>query len=328
MAYQQSTATSIADLFSQLSSFAQANGWTEDHSDTDRLFLTKGTVSVAFRWASASPTLAAIYHHLSFIDSSTAPGNHTDDSGNGAIGSTNAALDDDRHVPLNDAGMRYWFFEDDTYIHVVVEVNGSGGKDYRHFGFGIIDKLGTWTGGEYCYGQKDDPVSTTLTDANASVLLDGLASETPTTIRRHCATVHAESLPGQTVGGKWGIAWNGSIADTGTDRGGTARENLRGGYRAGPAARTFGRYGGAPGNGLVPAYPISLWYQNRANTAQIYPLGYLPDVRGFMIKDFAEEQEITIGSDVWVIFPSRHKSIVSATHSSGYQGIAYKKVTT
>ena len=152
MAYENSQATDIQDLFDKLSTFAVANGWTEDHAASGRLFLSKSTVYVAFRWDTASPANVGIYHALGFINSSTDPGNHTDDSGNGEITGTNANLDDSRFVDLVDSTMQYWFFEDDTYIHVAVET--AAGVSFRHFGFGIGSKFGTFTGGEYCYGQR------------------------------------------------------------------------------------------------------------------------------------------------------------------------------
>lgn len=331
MAYENSTATSIADLFSRLSTFAVANGWTEDYAASDRLFLTKGSVSVAFRWASSGPTGAGIYQHTAFVNSSTDPGNHTNDSGVGAIGSTNAAIAAGRFCSINNAGVQYWFFEDDdgTDIKVVVENNGVGGKDFRHFGFGSIDKLGTWTGGAYAYGQKDDanPAVNTAFDEDHSILLDGLAgSATPAAMRAFAATLHVESLPGQTASGKWGLVWAGGLANTGTDRGGTARENVQGGYRGGPAAREFGRFGGVVGSGLVPGYPIGCWYHDRGTTSRWHPLGYMKNVFGFNVKNYLGAEEIVIGSDTYVVFPARHKLSVASNLASQNMGMIYKKV--
>lgn len=327
MAYETGVATSIADLFDKLSTFATANVWTEDHSDVDRLFLTKSTCSVAFRWSTTSPTLAAIYQHTAFISGATDPGNHTNDSGNGIISGVNATLATGRHVPLLNSNMRYWFFEDDTYVYVTAEVGGVGSLNFRHFGFGILEKVGTWTGGAFAFGQRDDAApgaGDAAIQEDTCAFLDGLAgTSTPTTMRAHAATIHIESLPNQTASGKWGITWAGGLANTGTDRGSTARENLQGGFRAGPIAKEFGRFGGVAASGLVPGYPIGAWYDDRA-LARWYLLGYMPNIRGFNVKNYAGGEEIVIGSDTWVAFPTRYKSTVSATGTSRNQGVLFK----
>jgi hypothetical protein len=328
MAYETGTATNIGDLFARLNTFASANGWTIDHSASDRLFLTRSTVSVAFRWSTTSPTCAAIYQHTAFVNSATDPGNHTNDSGQGNISGTNATLLTGRHVPFVDSSMRYWFFESDFYIHAVAEAVGT--LSFTHFGFGLLDKRGTWTGGEYSYGWRIDPAGGTGDSAVRAVsthLLDGLAGITSdTVVRPFVGTVHCEGLPNQTASGKWGLTWAGLIANTGTDRAAIARESLQGGFRGGPIARPFGRHGSTIGSGVVPLYPIGVWYDDRT-LARWHELGYMLDVRGANMRNYAPADEVTVGSDVWVLFPSRYKTSVSNTGSTRNQGIAYRKVT-
>lgn len=329
MSFETGTATNIADLFTKLSTFAVANGWTQNHAASDRLYMTRSTVSVGFVWATASPTAAAVYQHTAFISSGTAVGSHTNDSGQGAAAPANdAAVLAGRHVVLVNSSMRYWFFESDFYIHAVVEVSPGS---VNHFGMGIFTKRGTWTGGEYSYGNRNDPAGGTAnlaTRALSSFLLDGQAGFTSdTTVRPFVGVVHIESLPNQTASGKWGLTWAGTLANTGTDRGGTARETCQGGFRGGPIARAFGRYGGAVSNGLVPMYQIGVWYKDRVQ-ARWYELGHMPDVRGFNIKNFAPADEITVDGDTWVVFPARYKTSVNASAGTRNLGIAYKKVTT
>lgn len=326
MANQTAQATNIADLFSQLSTFAVANGWTQDHSASDRLFLTKSTCSVAFRWATSSPTCAAIYQHTAFINSSTNPGNHTNDSGQGNISSSNATLLTGRHVLLPNSSMTYWFFEDNDYIHVVVE---TASQQFVHFGFGILEKIGTWTGGAYSYGNRNDPAGGTSSLALrplSSFLLDGLAgTSTPTTVRPFCSTIHMEGMPGAGGSSRWALAWAGGNANVGTDRAGNARLNVQGGFRGGPVARAFGRMGNSIGSGLIPMYPINCYYDNPA-ADRWYPIGYMKDVRGMNIRYYNGGDEITVGSDTWVVFPARYKTIVSSTAGTRNLGIAYRKV--
>lgn len=326
--YETSQATNIADLFGKLYTFATANGWTGDENGATVVALTKGTCSVAFRWASSSPTCAGVYQHLTYTSSATDPGNHTNDSGQGSVSGTDATLLAGRHVVLPNSSMQYWFFEDDTYIHVVVET--ATGR-FAHFGFGILDKLGTWTGGAYSYGNRHDQLGGTSDLAVRpllSYLLDGAAGvSSPTTVRPFCATIHMESMPNQTANGKWALAWAGGNANTGTDRATVARANVQGGFRGGPVARSFGRYGGAPSNGLVPMYPIVCYYDDPSN-ARWYEIGRMPDVRGFNVKYYSGGDEIVIGADTWVVFPARYKTIISSAGGTRNLGIAYKKVTT
>lgn len=326
MGYQTAQATTIADLFSQLETFAVAQGWTSNYSASDRLFLTKSTCSVAFRWASSSPTCAGMYQHTAFINSSTDPGSHTNDSGQGAVSGSDATLLTGRHIPLLNSTMTYWFFEDTNYIHVVVETSSAR---FIHFGFGTLDKLGTWTGGEYSYSSRIDPAggpSNLATRPLSSWLLDGAAGVTSaTTVRPFCSVIHMESMPNQTGSGKWAVAWAGGAANTGTDRGGTARANVQGGFRGGPVARIFGRYGGAVTSGLVPMYPIVCYYDDPSN-ARWYEIGRMSDVRGFNVKNFSGGDEIVVGSDTWVVFPARYKTVVSNSGGTRNLGMAYKVV--
>ena len=323
MAFENAQFSTVSDLMTKLQTFAAANGWTVNHSASDRLFLTKSTCSVAFRWSTTSPTHVGIFNHTAFINSSTDPGNHTNDSGQGVISGADATIATGRSCPVPNTGGQYWFFEDDTYIHVVVERSS---QNFGHFGFGILLKQGTWTGGAYAYGHRDDgaggTASAALRSAASSYLLDGIA--TGVSIRPYCASIHMEGLPNQPAGSRWGIPWAGGTG-TANDRGGNVRANLQGGFRGGPQARAFGRFSGSPQDGLVPMYPITIYYDDPSN-ARWYYLGYMPDVRGMNVRHFSGGDETLVGSDTWVVFPTRYKSIVTTNGTTRNSGIAYKKV--
>lgn len=333
MAFQTGQATSIADLFSKLSTFAVANGWTQDHSAADRLFLSKvgsdDSVYVAFWWNTGTPLNVGIYQGNTFGGSGNAPGNSAHvDSGNGfttAGTPSNTDFDDERYVALDDDTNTYWFFEDDDYIHVVVQRTTVSPEIFVHFGFGVLTKFDDWTGGAYVYGWRYDPAGGSSTSAirTASThLLDGLASGAMT---QYVATVHVEGLDGQPAAGKFGIVWA-STASTGNDRQSTpaARETLFGGFRGGPIAYPFGRWSSNSLKGLVPLYPI--WVFHRQFSPDVVrPLGRMPAVRGVNVEFFAGGQEITVGADTWVVFPSYRQQATAGTRD---QGMAYKKVVT
>lgn len=318
MAYQQGTSTGVQDLFDKLSTFAVANGWTQDHAAAGRLFLSRGTNFVSFRWDTGTPANAGIYHALAFSGSGTDPGNHTDDSGQGVISGTNATIGTGRHVPLVNSSARYWFFEDDFYIHIVQEF---GANEFRHFGFGRLDKFGdNWTGDEYAYGWRYDPAGGTSSSAvrtPSSMLLDGLLNTVA-----FAADVHMVGIPGQAAG-KWGVI--GGVLTPGNDRGGTARTLVYGGYRGNTVARAFGRWGSNNQQGLVSLYPINIFAKEASNT-RVYNLGSMKDVRGVSLQFFNGADEVIIGSDTWIFFPSRSRADTATANKTVWQGIAYKKV--
>lgn len=320
MAYENAQATDITDLFDKLNTFAVANGWTKDEPGgaiVDRLFLTKGDIHVAFRWSTTSPTNVGIYQHTAY--SSGDPGTHTGDSGNGNVTGTNADLDNERHVELVDSTMQYWFFEDDNYIHIVCEV--LAGLVYRHFGFGELIKTGTWTGGAYAYGQLHSATgSSKALRTGSTALLDGLTSSEEDQV----ATVRISGAPEQTAGSIWGVVQN--TVPTLNDTGGNARMWLFGGFRAGPTATPFGRFFATPLQGLLPMYPLNIFYRS-PTTTNCWPLGQVPAIRGVNIRHHAAGDEITVGADTWTVFPTSRKGD-DATNGTNNQGIAYQKVTT
>jgi len=337
MAFTNQQTSSVADLFTKLYTFATSNGWTGDHNDysNGKVAFSKSPGSnklfVSFRWDTSTVQYIGIYQALGFSGTGTDPGNHTDDSGNGKVSGTNATLATGRHIYIPQSAtvpIQFWAFEDDHYIHVVVETTAD---TYVHFGIGLGDKKGDWTGGEYCYGHKQILASSLVAvKKGTSILLDGLSdnSDTPTDMEDYVATVHAEGLPNEGGSSKWAInAGNIGSGSLGTDRGSNARIHFSGGFRAGPIARPFGRFSANSSSGIVPGYPLGLFYWNRTNGYKYGPMMFIKDVRGVNIQYFTGGDEITVGSDTWVLFPAYKKAVGSLTNTSAYQGIMYKKVT-
>lgn len=321
MSYQSGTATNLGDLISQLFTFATGTpGWTQDQlsTGTGQAALHKGNVYISFRWNTTTPLVLGIYQALGYTGGNQ-PGQHPNDSGNGAVSSANATLDDERCV--NDIGNgafpSYFFFTDaaQTYIHVVVEI---ATDVFRHFGFGNLDKVGDWTGGEYCYGDfftaSGGAIST-----GSSCLLDGLNSN-----QEQGATIHAEGLTGEAGASKWLVVAGSNSAPT-NDTAGNARILGCGGFRSGPIADSFGIYSAGNTSGLIPMYPIGVFYR-RTSTSDAYFLGFQPDVRGVNIRFINAKDEITIGSDVWKFFPYSQKTLSVVANRSYYSGVAFKKI--
>jgi hypothetical protein len=319
MAFSTGTSTNLAALMTALDAFAVANGWTQDqlNTGTGMAALHRNSVYVSFRWNTSTPNNLGIYQALGYTGGND-PGAHPNDSGNGNVTSVDADLDNERYVAAGNGPFTYWFFEQDFYLHVVIEVSADL---FRHFGFGTLVKTGDWTGGEYAYGQhKATSGAVAVAD---TMLLDGLFDDLTAAQESRAATLHLEGLPNQVASGRWGQVW-GATTGAQTDTGGIAKVNIQGGFRGGPTAAYFGRYSAGSSSGGIPMYPVELYYRDVANS-RVYYLGYQPDVRGLNIRNFAVREIVTIGSDQWYTFPSQQKTVGNTGPGTNNQGIAYRR---
>ena len=342
MAFQTGTATSQEDLIGKLYTFATGQGWTGNVNSTtnDWAALNNGAVYVQFRWDNSAGI--GVFHSLGFVNTSTAPGNHTNDSGAGQVDAStpyNAAITGGRRIAIgNGPYVRHWFFTDGTtkYVHCVVEE--TPGK-FRHFGFGSIDKVGSWTGGEYAYGHRwaadgaaasDDPLAQGAATAGSghNVLFDWLGGGSGSSDAAEAAgTLHVEGVTGQPAGSKWAL-FCAQSSSLGTDRAGNARFNVRGGVRGGPHQQQFGAFPASLANGSIPLVPVGVWLHDATvNPATLMLLGSVADLRTVQMRNIVPAQEFTVGSDTWMVFPLDRKQWAQAdTEESGNAGIAYRKV--
>lgn len=341
MAFETGALADIPDLWAKLSTFLTANGWTEDQRDNTakraafhKVAASGNLLYFSTRWGSDTANIFSLHQALGYTGGN-APGDHPNDSGQGynaTSGQTRANLLTERNVDMIGTGPypRYWFFEKDAspcYIHVVIEVSTG---IFVHFGCGEIVKFGTWTGGEYLYGHYHPTTNTTGLQNDTSVLLDGLHSSSSGDNPNRVPTLHLEGFSNQAVGGKWGVVW-GRDSNLGLDTAGVARCFVQGGYRAGPIASDFGFFAGSLQNGLIPMYPIALWHVNGdvavGSGSLARYLGYMGDVRGINLRNFSSAQTVPYGGDDWIVFPSSLRDTNTIARASGYQGVAYKKVT-
>ena len=324
MAYETGSATDLEDLMSKLDTFITANGFSQDQFNTGTNYASwndGGSLFFSARWDDSPGTDLGLYQALGF-DSAGAPHTQTDDSGNG---DTSVPINAERRVNMESAGpyTAYHFFIDaaETYIHVVVEVDTGR---FRHFGFGTIDKANDYTGGEYVYGHFWSNNTTYIDDPTSQQHYMGLDGGSGSA---NGATMHLEGVDGMTVDQKWMVFTQNSSG--GTDTAGEDRVTGYGTMRGGMHTNALAWIRGSALNVYVPLIPIEVVYRNKATAPDTaFLLGRLKDIAVINIHNFNAGDEITIGSDTYVIFPwVRKQYSLGNTEESWNAGLAYKKVS-
>lgn len=336
MAYQTGTSTTIENLMTQLSTFLVANGWTQDFftsGDPGRMGLSKNSIFVAFQWSetadSNSGTLA-IYQNLS-NDDSTSVWLSTGDSGNGSPSTIVNNFDTGRGVQ-DFAGPHaaYHFFEQDAspaYCHIVVEVDTNR---FRHFGFGELEKVGDWVGGEYCYGHTWGQTSGSIDEPSSpshSMLLEGAATSLSSS---HHATLHARGFPEQAAGDRWmTIGVVGAFPAFGTDRAGNDRMAGVGSSRGAVIGAYMSQFRLSQLTAFKPLLPMPLFMFNNTPTPDLVRfVGTHPDIRMVNMANLDPGTTFTIAGETWFIFPwVRKQFLKNDTEESWNGGYAYRQET-
>lgn len=145
MSYQTGVPTNITDLFAQLKTFAQAHGFTLSgtsysktyNSSTYQFFaLEMNGIYYGFAYHSTTGDL--------FLTTSTAWATATNLESQTGAPATNCRVTHIGTSPIN-----YFFFTDDTCMHVAVERQTGV---FAHFSFGEAVKHGSYTGGAFVSG--------------------------------------------------------------------------------------------------------------------------------------------------------------------------------
>ena len=201
-------------------------------------------------------------------------------------------------------------------------------------------------GGTYVYGQKN---SGTIGAAQAvrddrAHIIDGLTNDTAdpggqsNDMELYAATIHCESLPSQAANSKFAVSVGGKQSSPHTDPGNDRQSNdgassdeprviFTWGYRSGPFANGFYRMDGTDKSGHTGLWPIAPTYVDGLDIHGT-PIAYMDDVFGINIKNHVGGDEIVIAGDTYVLFPAHKKysGTGAETGTSGYLGVAYKKV--
>jgi len=343
MAYQTGSATDQTDLINKLQIFAVANGFVLNYyNGTNKhcsLMRAVDNVYVSFAWDGIDTI--AMYQALGYAGGyAEQPWNQSDDSGNGSD-TIPSQIDQGRQVSRigNGAYTAYHFFAYTNPYSIHCALEFSPGL-YRHFGFGKLDKVGTWTGGAWCAGHlwnwADDFSQYDIPFSHAhTVLMDGACkfgySNFDVYNDNSSGTLHVESLPGQDASSKWGISVHNGNEDVSMfeDRGSNPRIRIAGGCRQGPAISQLARYLPDLSNGFIPIIPMEVFYCRSYQAGDgWYYLGRVHNIGHIHLHGIGPAQELTIGADTWKAFPTVRKSNVGGNNQeSENSGIIYKKVT-
>ncbi len=346
MAYETGAATDLDDFFSKLETFITTHGWTVDRAysvgspyDKQPAY-HKNSCYVSFRYNGTSPNVngrsVGVYQATGFSGTQKS-GNHPGDSG---CGYYTAGTAGDVSIRANrclyeigDGPFNYHFFERDDggdtvyFVHVVIERSQG---NWRHLGFGKIDKFGDWDtggGGEYVYGHWLDASGYSNTDV--SIGLDAGIQVFNSSGFDKCASLRCTTFPGsEQPTATWAAVYGNAtpVSAFNRDRANAQRNTVIGGMRSGPFSRPLAIFRGYPGfTGMVPMVPIGLWMTNpTVGVKRIYFIGWQADVRFLNVGDFEDAEEVTVGSDTWIFFPIQKRSTTVADGSL-YGGVAYLK---
>jgi hypothetical protein len=326
MAYLQTTAVSISDILDSIGTFALALGWTVARNNT----YTSGLNSQRILSLSLDG-----FDHAHFA-SNLSP-THTEIITMRSIGYTGTGeliAQPQRSATtfsnLFSAGayVNLWLFGDSgssPYIHCVLE-HASG--RYRHFGIGNLIKKGTWVGGGYHYGTYWDSSLSSSVDVNAHRRpfseYAGSGRALHNSIRCDNADLAVANITG--VDNRY-IAYSTSAGDTNAVTTGYGMAATQGTF-AYVRNMSFLDHSISSFNQRVSLLNIS-HFVRRAGDYVSY-IGDVPDVRAVNVDPFQAQEEYSIGSDVWKIFPMVRSGTGSGTGDSnsrsGSYGIAYRKV--
>lgn len=331
MAYETGVATSAEDLVSKLFTFLTSGvifttPWTQDNLDigTNKASIHLDNCYVHFQWTDSPGNAIAVCQSLGFILAGTAIDAHTNDSGNGL-----PTITTERRAQFGVAGpwTKYHFFAYEganPAVYVVVEESPG---IFRHaFGFGNAIKYNDYTGGEFAYGcywsQNANDIDVPSAQWHA-LLLDGCNSASQELLG---GTMHVEGMPNGPASHKWGVFVNDTVASNDGD--GNRRVILFGASRGGPWVRELSWMRSSQLNSYKILMPITIWYRDTLDTPdEVIPLGEMPNVAMVNMANFSPGEEITVGSDTWMVFPwVRKQRLDAGTEESRHGGYAYKKV--
>jgi hypothetical protein len=167
MSYLHASPANLGDLIDSLKQFAiDYGGFTDTGSDYtsssyDYTSLTKGGIKFNLSYRDTAGTGAGEV----LLNTSTAW------AGSGLLTAQTGAAAKNARAYIGLTPIEYWMFTDGDSVHCVVEISSDC---YAHISFGVLEKYGSYTGGEYVSANYWG--NTAWQSANNSRTFDGYAS--------------------------------------------------------------------------------------------------------------------------------------------------------
>lgn len=305
MAYVQHTSVATpAVLIDLIASFCSANGWTVERNN----------LSGALRTLTVRKPGVSDYVHIYNV-------NQTSISMRVSVG-YNAANPPDTQPNVSlecrtnlEAGVypRLALFANGDSVWAAVSIAMSG--EYRHFTFGVLEKIGVYDGGTYCDGSDWGTSNSAWGDwasTNNTPFYPNNNSVTALSARGWLrANVPADGRTNHMYG-----------------MGGTSSGTTPSATRS-SVGKTFGAVSGMQEGMMVGEgddntfsgrsifQVIRLFLSRTGATTYWSPVGVVSGVRWCNINKFEAEQEVPIAGDVWVVFPAIAKRAMFSGSMSG-----------
>ena len=324
MAYQEIIAPATpAAVIDAIRAFAEANGWTVSRNN-----LSGSNRTVTLKRAETD------YLHIYNLNANNV---YLRGSIDYASGATPDATTRRGHRAVLNVGAgpytKLFMFADNTpspYVHFVIEANTAG--NFWHGSFGVMDKFEAFTGGlDYDGTSWTTPGTTngapwTYGSSSYPLFAGNYSTYTaPTTTTSPCGAIRCDFAADSRTD-----AWFSFSDDSNADTDLSIRCGIHA-SRGGGSTDGELTYKAESCDGNVFSNR-SILHRIMASVRRVggywSPIGTFPDVRFCSVAKFTDGQEITIGSDVWKIFPMLRKGSVGAPLYERYSqnfGYAYRK---
>lgn len=312
MAYNTSTSiASVANLIDTLATFASAAGWTVERntlSGANRTLTLKRAETDYIHVYNVTPGQLLLRASTGY-DGALAP-----------PAQPGATPQDAVTARLTGPYPKVWFFADGTEVAVVVRRGDQNGA-YASFAFGAIQKYGTFDGGTFVdgtYFDRSGSNSGAWTGNDHGLLAYGSSG---------AGYVRADA---DGVSDQWmRLSGAEALAQSGPPN----AANMYSANQAGSCFSVARLLGAADDNtfsGRSLLYPIELSIRRAGSPTYYSPIGYVDSIRAISLAKFSPEDELSIASETWAVFPIVNKRDFSGTsgapHASGNVGIAIRKV--
>lgn len=310
--YTETTATSVEDLLDQIAVAAAAEGWTVERND---LVGSNRTVTLRMGVGDYIHLWNTTVDHFYMRGSTGYDGGLTPD--NQPNVAPYRAQCNCYDGPFSDV----YFFADASpadHFHVVINIDGIR---YRHASFGTLVKFGAYTGGTYYdalnYDDGNSLANDDALDPDHHVMFSCGSND-----NSNAGSVRIDA-DGRTD--YWAPFRNPQATGMFNVSGGFGSESTSIQLSYGDSYRTQSAFYARSINawsGRTPMQHIQIRHYRGATYYS--PIGEVPNIRYLNMTRFVAAEEVTIGSDVWKIFPWVKQG--GAVPHSSQHAFAYKKV--